>query len=487
MLGGIVRFSILILLGWLTAGIVLAGSARADELPTEATADASPVLTLEAAVRLALQRNPVLAQSRGVYRQAVGRHREAQALRNPTASASGRFTAQGPIPVFQIRNPTTGATQSIRFGKDFTKDADVSATYDTDLSGRLRAAVRSARHDASLARTGITVDTNDLVLVTQQAFLAALRARELTGVAKEAVDAAKEQLRVAQAYFDAGEAPEFDVLRARVQVANLRQEVVAARAQTDRALTMLARILSVDPEELPALAPITLPADAAEPSERAALQALSLGGDQSLPPVPQSTGRAVDEALAHRPEVVRSEWRLRLARARINAAKRGNRPNASLTASYFYTPDQSGFSPVKNSWSFIASLSMPLWDGGVTRTRVHQSREALRTAVAEQQAVHDGVQEEVRTALISLREARERRGAAAATTGEAREALRIARVRYDAGVAPGVEVTDAEVALTRARTNEVNAGYDYLDALAALNRALGRYTHYDRLAAAGRP
>ena len=46
---------------------------------------------------------------------------------------------------------------------------------------------------------------------------------------------------------------------------------------------------------------------------------------------------------------------------------------------------------------------------------------------------------------------------------------------YTAGLAPNVEVTDAEAALTQARTNEVNAAYDYLSALANLNRSLGRY------------
>src|SRR3712207_7540239 len=46
---------------------------------------------------------------------------------------------------------------------------------------------------------------------------------------------------------------------------------------------------------------------------------------------------------------------------------------------------------------------------------------------------------------------------------------------YTAGLAPNVEVTDAEAALTQARANEVNAAYDYVAALANLNRSLGRY------------
>ena len=55
------------------------------------------------------------------------------------------------------------------------------------------------------------------------------------------------------------------------------------------------------------------------------------------------------------------------------------------------------------------------------------------------------------------------------------EALRIAQVRYRAGVSTSVEVTDAQVALTLAQTNQVNAEYNYLDAQTALARAIGRY------------
>jgi outer membrane protein TolC len=57
---------------------------------------------------------------------------------------------------------------------------------------------------------------------------------------------------------------------------------------------------------------------------------------------------------------------------------------------------------------------------------------------------------------------------------QAEEALRIARVRFQAGMATGVEVTDAEVALTQAKTNQVNAEYDYLLAQAKLEKAIGK-------------
>ena len=118
---------------------------------------------------------------------------------------------------------------------------------------------------------------------------------------------------------------------------------------------------------------------------------------------------------------------------------------------------------------------MPLFDAGLTRARTRQARADLQTASSQLRAARNTVAEEVKQTLIDMEEARERRVSAAANSRQAREALRIARVRYNAGLAPNVEVTDAEAALTQARSNEVNAGYDYLAALANLNRSLGRY------------
>jgi len=461
----------------IAAGLAKAGASAVD-LPTPAP----PRLTLAQVVRLALRRNPALTEARGAYRQAVGRRREASARRNPTARVDGRATLQGPIPSFQVPNPTTGQAQSITFGRTFTKDAQASATYTTDISGRLRIAGRVAARDAATFRTGINVEVNDLVFSAQDAFLAARRAEELIVVAEEAVAAAKEQLRVAAARVKAGDAPKFDELRAQVQVANLQQDLVAARAEARRSRATLARFLSMNPEDFGELAPVELPPAPAAAAD-AALLALAPAPDQPLGPLPQTTRQALLEALNARPEVIRSEWNLRLARARVNLERRGTRPELAFTASYFFTPDQTGFFPVQNSWSLVANLSITLWDGGVTKTRVHQARSQLRTAVAAQQRIRDGVEEQVRRAFFTMQEAQERRRATAATSAQAREALRIARVRYSADVAPPVEVTDAEVALTRARTNEINAGYDYLDAVAALNRALGRYTHYAQFAA----
>jgi outer membrane protein TolC len=79
----------------------------------------------------------------------------------------------------------------------------------------------------------------------------------------------------------------------------------------------------------------------------------------------------------------------------------------------------------------------------------------------------------MRQAFLSLGEAEERMRTTEKDTEQAREALRLAQVRYRAAVNTSVEVTDAEVVFTQVRSNQVNALYDYRRPRAGLDRAIG--------------
>jgi outer membrane protein TolC len=456
--------------------------------PVQPPASQAPVrvLSLDEAVREALRENPTLDEAQAAIRRAEAVAAEARSFTLPRLDGDATFTLQGPIPSFRFPVPSTDPkepprTQEITFGRTFTRSFAATATYDPDPFGRLRASRTAAERQVNVARGGLYLTQNELVYAVQNVYLSALRSRELVEVAREAVEAAREQLRVAEAQFRAGTSPEFDVLRARVQVANLRQNIVTADADFRRALATLARLTGQEPQTRLELAPVALPP---EPDRIAAAAARVVvdGGPGFLPDrplalsrVPGSLETALEEAFTRRPEVYRAEWARRAAEARVEAERKGNLPRVNVSAGYQFNPDQTGFAFETHTWSLIANVTVPIWDAGLSRARTRQARADVAAAAAQLESARDVVAEDVKRALLDLEDATERRRAAAANTIQAREALRIARVRYTAGLAPNVEVTDAEAALTQARSNEVNAAYDYVAALAALNRALGRY------------
>jgi len=463
--------------------------------PTAATAPTRTLirLTLDGAVQTALERNPSQEQAQAAIRRAEAVVAEARALQMPRLDAGLRLALQGPIPSFTFGGPAAGGgagggnggnggqpgqpaqQQTIRLGNTFTRTVDVGASYDIDPFGRLRINRSLARQNVNVARASFGLARNELVFGVQSVYLAALRAQELIAVTREAVAAAEEQRRVAAAQFSAGTAPEFDVLRASVQVANLRQNQVTAEANYRRTAASLAELLSLEPTAGLELAPVELPPEPVAVAVAVAQSALEPASAAIPAVVPQTLETALEEAYRRRPEVSRAEWQRRVAETRVRFERLGNRPSAGVTTGFVYAPDQAGLAVVTKTWSLVTNINLPLWDGGLTRARTRQARADVAIAAAQEREARDGVAEEVRRSLVDLEEATERRRAAAANTSQAREALRIARVRYQAGLAPNVEVTDAEVALTQSRTNEVNAAFDYLTSLANLNRSMGRY------------
>ena len=119
------------------------------------------------------------------------------------------------------------------------------------------------------------------------------------------------------------------------------------------------------------------------------------------------------------------------------------------------------------------NLTVPLYDGGATRAAVNGARaDELSAAIQIDQFVR-GIKAEVQHSTIAMRDANERAQVAGATVTQSREALRLANVRFRAGVGTQLEINDAQTALTQTETNAVNAQYDYLTALARLSRATG--------------
>ncbi|MBW3623488.1 MAG: TolC family protein, partial [Armatimonadetes bacterium] len=183
---------------------------------------------------------------------------------------------------------------------------------------------------------------------------------------------------------------------------------------------------------------------------------------------------AIHLAYEQRPEVLSAANAVRIAERSVDLARRERRPDAALSGQFLFNPDAAGFGANEKSWNVVAQLSVPIYQGGIVRARVNEAQADVETARSTLEQVKQGVALEVRSALLDLQESARRRQTVAANVVQAREALRIAQVRFRAGVSTTVEVTDAQVAYIQALTNQVNAEYDHLSAEARLRRAVGR-------------
>jgi multidrug efflux system outer membrane protein len=181
------------------------------------------------------------------------------------------------------------------------------------------------------------------------------------------------------------------------------------------------------------------------------------------------------ELLLRRPDLVEAERRLAAANARIGVARAEMFPSISLTGALGYESSSLSnlFSGPALIWSLAAAVTQPIFAGGRLEARSEAAKARERAALAQYEQAIRSAFGEVRTALIAQSRARESYDAESARAVALTQSLRLARLRYDNGVASQLDVIDAERGLLAAQIARVEALRAHRAAVADLFRALG--------------
>ena len=461
-------------------------------------------LTLQDAVAVALATNRSLALAGEALLRAEGRVSEQRAAFLPTVSAGYSLT--------QLDSATSAniGGRSVSLVNAMQNQLGISATLPIDISGQIRSAVDQARFQEIATRLDINRARNQIVLDVKNAFYDVLRAQALLSVANETLQNAQDRLSETEKKLAAGVVAPFDVLRAQTDVANAQQQVITASTGISLSMATLNNTMGLDidsPLSITANGAVENPPGVDPPSAFVPPKAPAdlPGGDNAVPP-PADGGSlrppaaiqppavvtdpiklgadytgVVQEALRLRPEILEGDANIAAARKGIQLARRSVSPTLGITGGYNYTPDAGGFAPKTTSGQAILSLNFPIFEGGLARAREKEARADVATAETNRRQSVDLVVLEVRQTYLNLMQARDRVAVANRALAQAREAYRLAKVRFDAGVSqaqgvsPLLELSDAQNALTQAENNQVNALYDYNNNRSRLDKAIGRY------------
>lgn len=416
-------------------------------------------LTLAEAVSTALRQNLQVRSAAIQVALARAQLQQAEAGFQPTVGLQGSYTTQsssggsvlsGTISVpgagivgqpFVAQVPSLGAAPSWLFRLNVAYPLYTGHALEDQLA-IARASVRSA--EAAFAAI-----TAQVVLSVRQAYYGVQLAQGTVAAAQRAVDAARENVRVTEARVRAGTSPRFDLLQAQVQLAQAQQNVTRARTGLVQAQQTLAVVLNQ---------PLTTSVQPVTP----------LG----LPAPPQNVDELVRMALQQRPELAQARANVEAARAAVDLAAAGRRPNITLTGGpSVATSDPTERAPV--SWTGAIQVTLAILDGGLTDAKVEAARQQLAQAQLAEQQLRQTIEQQVRTAYLNLQDAAQELRSARTALEAAREALRIANVRFQAGVGTQLEVVTAEQNLASADVGTVQAMYAYNLALAQLDQAVG--------------
>ncbi len=382
-----------------------------------ATRPDSLCLTRGQAIAQALRYNPQLDVSAALTEQARARKVEGTAIPDPDFGVSFE-QARG---VFGGGDPTAravGASLSLPFPDKFR------------LRGRIGSAdVHAAESDAVLTRQLLASQTSQ----TYDSLLSALRREHDL---HEALGLAQDFARKTEARFNAGSVPKLDVVRARLDIAQSENALIANERDIANARAALNRLIG---------RPLGAPVAAAD--------------SLSVPPPLPDLALIEPAALGARPELASLAAQQAGAHAAVSLAREYWLPDIVFGISRDYAAPGPGI--------ITTGIALPLpiffWQhsNGEIREARYRERELAATLVDLRAQVGQDVRAAYATAAAALRQALYIRDQLLPT---AREAYRIASVSYGLGGSSALEVLDA-------RRSLLDAESQYTDALAAANSA----------------
>ncbi|HEY9799288.1 MAG TPA: TolC family protein [Leptolyngbyaceae cyanobacterium] len=419
--------------------------------PGEVTIQETQGITLAQALELARRNNRDLQVSLLELERTQGALREAQAALLPSLSLSSDLTrsqsASSQLQDELARNQ--GAfRENTQPSTSFNSQAQL--TYDLFTSGRRNAAIQQAEEQLRFQQLDVERQSEEIRLNVTRAYYDLQQADEQVRIARSAVENAQASLRDAEALERAGVGTRFDVLRSQVNLANNTQQLTNNLAQQQTRRRQLATLLSL---------PQSVNISAADPVQLAGLWN-------------QTLEQSIILAYQNRPELQQQ-----LAQRNINEQQRRQAlanlgPQLSFVANYNLLDQFDDGVGVTDGYSVGLRATLNLYDGGAARARADQARANIAIAETQFATQRDQVRFQVEQAFTTQRSNLENVQTANVALEQAREALRLARLRFQAGVGTQTDVINSENDLTQAEGNRITAILDYNRALADLQRAV---------------
>jgi len=417
-------------------------------------------LTLEKSVRIALTQNPYHLATEERVDAAYSKLREAASGFMPSLNAQGQHTLDEKVMELEFPSFIPGEPPQ-RVEIDFTRDYQFSMSLSLPLfsGGRLTSGFKQAKYNLESTKEAVRQSKHLTVFNTKRAFYGHLLAKEFVSVAEEAVQVAEENLENVKNMYEVGMASKMDLLRSEVRLTNMQPEVIAAKNNLRISELNLKTVLGMDLS-----------------------QPVEIEGALSYEPLEPDLEECITTALAQRPELRQFDFQRKIAGESLKLSRAGYLPTLAVSGSYSFWADKLNFR--KNTWaSFYAVnlvLNIPIFNGFKESAQIAQSKAMIREIELNQKALQDAVEFEVRQAVLLLREAKETLLSQGKNTEQAKESLRITQLNYSEGMATTLDVISAEAAYSQARVNYSQALYNYVVAVAELDRAMGvGYEDYD--------
>ncbi len=433
-------------------------------------------LSLENAVRLAMKKNPELTSARLEVERSDARVMEAWGNALPSFDVSGQYVhfVDKPITYFpdylvyglykiidstyHAPRPTGQLIPAGSLTPAFTAGASLNVRQIL-FNGAVFVGVGAAHVYSHLARDLYQAKQIETVTKVRKAYYGGLLAREALEMMRSNLRNAEDNLKNVQLLKKQGIVSEYDELRATVGVENLRPIVLQSETNFTLALDALRNMIGMENEEIGL-------------ADSLAFEAV----DDTL--IQNAEGLVIDS----NPNLTAIGRQIELNGAVVNAERSSYLPTVAAFGSYSYQGIKDNFNFSTNdfykSTQVGLTLSLNLFQGMQTYARVEQAQLEKQKSEEQKVSLERMLKTGVHSVVGALKQTKKRIEAQQRTVETAERGYKIVTTRFLSSAATQLEVNDAQLALTQARVNRIQAIYDYLVASADLDQLIGRLPSY---------
>jgi outer membrane protein len=429
------------------------------------------VLTMDKTIELALNNNPQIRIAEKEYDKADAGVLGSYSAILPSLDASAALQHAWAIQEQTIPNFIKAMLGSgfpgtenmpdfvkLSFGLENTFTYGATLTQPLFLGGAGLASIKLAYAARRAAEQNLQASKDNLRYESVNAFYGCLLTRELVKVQEEALAQVEANRDVVLKKYDVGMASGFDKMRAEVEVANQKPNVISARNNYQMALTRIRALLGLDKKtDIEVVGEFAYQEDEFGQLSLAELQ---------------------DMAFQNRPEVLAINEQKYMTRQGVYIARSGFLPKLFFQTDYSYMAMRNDMKFVQDDFSkgftSAVSLQIPLFHGFKSIQNYQQARLDYRIMEDTEKQLNDMVTAEVEVAFNNFNEARQKYLSAKETVALAEEALRMANLMYNEGANTQLDVMISRLALTQAQVNYFSSIYEYQVACSYLRKATGK-------------
>jgi outer membrane protein TolC len=292
----------------------------------------------------------------------------------------------------------------------------------------------------------------DLKLQVTQAYYQTILTDKGIALIHNAYEQMQKHIDQIDKLYKSGMVTNLDLLRAKVQLANIRSQVIRIENGRNLAYTGLKSVLSID-DETPVL----------------------LNDTFFFSPADLSLDNAVNTALSERAEIKNMRRSVSIANRALRIQRTANLPNVFTAFNYDYKkPVGLGSASWGQDWNVTLGASMPFFTGGANLFKTKQAKAQLKQAKLGLAMLEDGITLDVKNAYFNLEQEKQILSYQDENVQTAEQALNLAEQRYINGQITNLEYMDIQLALTQAKFDQMTSISNCIIAQVKLLNALGK-------------